>query len=62
MLRKFMFITRLYTGATQTADQAALRPLIYVPQNLKGKVKKKKNFNRGLVLSSTNLLTNFDPS
>ena len=42
MLRTFMFITQFYTGATQTADQTALRPLLYVPHNMKGKVKKKK--------------------
>ena len=42
MLRTSILITQLYTGATQTADQAALRHLMYVPHNLKGKVKKKK--------------------
>ena len=32
--------TQLYTGATQTADQAALQLLKTVPHNLKREVKK----------------------
>jgi len=38
MLRMFMFITQLYIVATRTANQAALRTLMYVPHNLKSKV------------------------
>ena len=62
MLRTFMFITQFYCGATETADQTVLRPLLYVPHNMKGKVKKKNTVNRGLVLSRTKVLTHFDLS